>query len=61
MGSACLTAATLQAHCIHEMSEGAFPLAVAAAKAADQIVVFVGLDNTVECVHDPSCPIAQPG
>jgi hypothetical protein len=35
-------------HCILETSQAAFPAAVEAAKAADQIVIFVGTDVTVE-------------
>ena len=35
-------------HCLLETSQAGFAAAVAAAKVADQIVLFLGLDNTIE-------------
>lgn len=48
-------------HCLKETSEANFPAAIAAAKGADQIVVFVGLDNTIECEGTDRQTLGLPG
>ena len=48
-------------HCLKETSQAGIAAAVAAAKAADQIVLFVGLDNSIEQEGNDRQTLSLPG
>ena len=48
-------------HCVRSTDQGAFPAAIAAAKAAEQIVVFVGMDHSIETEGTDRQTLILPG